>query len=461
MLEFSHVLTALSFVLGVGLLIAVHEYGHYRMARACGVRVIRFSIGFGKPLVRWQFHPQGTEFVIALIPLGGFVKMLDEREGPVDPSDRHLAFNTQRLRHRASIVFAGPLANLLLAVVIYTWVGWWGVPQAKPILATPVAGSVADVAGLRAGDWVLSARVADEDPKPVVSFDNLSWVLTQAVLSRDDVVLSLADQENGPERRTATLRLSDLNASNVDAALFQQIGVLGPFARPLVGKVVPGGPGEIAGLQEGDLVRKVGEMAVIDAQHLRDAIRRAIRSPGQPANQMWTVERDGSLLTLQVSPQPELKDGAWIGRVGVFLGEPPAMTLVRTNGVESLSDGILKTWDMSWLTLKMMLKMLIGEASIKNLSGPLSIADHAGKSANSGFIAYALFLAVVSVSLGVLNLLPIPVLDGGHLMYYLYEAITGHEPSSIWVDRFQRGGMTLLMGMMAIALFNDVARYLG
>jgi regulator of sigma E protease len=454
-------LTVLSFVLGLGLLIAVHEYGHYRMARACGVRVIRFSIGFGKPLVCWRFYPYGTEFVIAMIPLGGFVKMLDEREEPVDPTERHLAFNTQRLRNRALIVLAGPLANLLLAVVIYTLVGWWGVPEPKAVLATPVPGSVADVAGLRAGDWVVSARVADENPKPVPSFDNLRWVLTQAVLNRDDVVLSLSAQENGPEHKIATLRLSDLEAHNADAALFQQIGLLGPFSPPLVNKIVPGGPGEIAGLQEGDWVRKVGDTAVIDAQQLRDAIRQAIRSPGQSASQVWTVERSGVLLTLPVSPQPELKDGVWIGRVGVFLGGPPAMSLVSTHGIEGLADGVLKTWDMSLLTIKMMAKMLVGEASVKNLSGPLSIADHAGKSAHNGFIAYALFLAVVSVSLGVLNLLPIPVLDGGHLMYYLYEAITGHEPSSIWMDRFQRGGMTLLMGMMAIALFNDVARFLG
>jgi regulator of sigma E protease len=454
-------LTVLSFVLGLGLLIAVHEYGHYRMARACGVRVIRFSIGFGKPLVRWRFHPNGTEFVIAMVPLGGFVKMLDEREEPVDPMHRHLAFNTQRLRNRALIVLAGPMANLLLAVAIYTLVGWWGVPQAKPILATPVVGSVADLAGLQAGEWVVSARVAGGDPEPVRSFDSLRWTLTQAVLNGEDVVLSLADHEHGTGHRSVTLRLSELDARNVDATLFQQIGLLGPFAQPIVGKVVPGGAGDIAGLQEGDRVRKVGDAAVADAQQLRNVIRQAIRSPGQPVSQVWTVERGGRLLTLRVSPQPELNDGAWIGRVGVFLGGPPAMTLVSTDGIESLFGGIVKTWDMSLLTIKMMAKMLVGEASVKNLSGPLSIADHAGKSANSGFIAYALFLAVVSVSLGVLNLLPVPVLDGGHLMYYLYEAITGHEPPSIWMDRFQRGGMTFLMGMMAIALFNDVARFLG
>lgn len=454
-------LTVLSFVLGLGLLIAVHEYGHYRMARACGVRVIRFSIGFGKPLFRWRFHSNPTEFVISMVPLGGFVKMLDEREEPVDPSERHLAFNNQRLRNRALIVIAGPLANLLLAVLIYTLVGWWGVPQPQPVLATPVPGSVADVAGLRAGDWVVSARVADENPQPVRSFDSLRWVLIQAVLNRDDVALSLSAQENGLEHRTVTLRLSDLDASKADAVVFQQIGLLAPFSQPLIGKVVPGGPGDVAGLQEGDWVRKVGNVVIVDAQQLRDVIRQATRLPGQPAAQIWTVERKGVSLTLPVSPQSELRDGSWVGRVGVFLGAPPAMTIVSAQGIEGVTDGILKTWDMSVLTIKMMARMLVGEASVKNLSGPLSIADQAGKSANSGFIAYVLFLAVISVSLGVLNLLPIPVLDGGHLMYYLYEAVTGHEPPSIWMDRFQRGGMALLMGMMAIALFNDVARFLG
>lgn len=454
-------LTVLSFMLGLGLLIAVHEYGHYRMARACGVRVIRFSIGFGKPLIRWRFHSNPTEFVIATIPLGGFVKMLDEREELVDPSERHLAFNNQRLRNRALIVLAGPVANLLLAVVIYTLVGWWGLPQSKPVLPTPVVGSVADVAGLRAGDWVLSARLADENPKPVHSFENLRWLLTQAVLSREDVVLSLAAEENGPEYKVVTLSLSDLGGRNADAAMFQQIGLLGPFSPPVVGTVVPGGPGDMAGLQEGDWVRKLGDSVVIDAQQLRDAIRQSIQSPSQSVRQLWTVERKGALLILPISPQPELKDGVWVGRVGILLGGAPAMTLVSAHGIEGVVDGILKTWDMSLLTIKMVLKMLMGEASVKNLSGPLSIADQAGKSAHNGFIAYALFLAVISVSLGVLNLLPIPILDGGHLMYYLYEAVTGHEPSSIWVDRFQRGGMALLMGMMAIALFNDVARFLG
>lgn len=454
-------LTVLSFVVGLGLLITVHEYGHYRVARACGVRVLRFSIGFGRPLVRWQFQPRGTEFVIAMIPLGGFVKMLDEREALVDPSDRHMAFNTQRLRNRALIVLAGPAANLLLAVCIYTFVGWWGVPQAKPILATPAVGSLADTAGLQAGDWVVSARVVGDAPSPVRSFDNLRWILAEAAINRADVVLSLADDEHGPELRTATIRLSDLDAMTVDSAMFQQIGLLGPFARPIVGKVLPGGPGESAGLKEGDLVRKVGDREIVDAQQLRDAIRLAIKSPAESAKQVWTVDRNNRLLVLQVLVNPELKDGVWIGRVGVFLGGPPDTTLVSASALESLVDGVVKTWDLSLLTLKMMAKMVVGDASLKNLSGPLSIADHAGKSAGNGLVAYALFLAVVSISLGVLNLLPIPILDGGHLMYYLYEAITGHEPSSIWIDRFQRGGLTLLMGTMAIALFNDVARLLG
>lgn len=453
-------LTMLSFVLGLGLLIFVHEYGHYRMAVACGVRVIRFSIGFGKPVLRWQFRPEGTEFVIAMIPLGGFVKMLDEREGLVSPSDRHMAFNAQRVRNRALIVLAGPLANLLLAVVIYAAVGWHGIEQPKPVLSTPVAGSVADTAGLRSGEWVLSAQLPGASAQTVVSFDDLRWILTQAYLSGNEVVLALADQEAGPERRTVTLPFSKSSGDEGAERLIRHIGLTSPFSAPEIGGVMPDGAGAAAGLQSGDIVRKFGSESVADAQQLRDWIRQSVTQDGRGVGQVWTVERQGQLMSIAIIPKPAFLNGAWVGRVGAYVGAP-AMTLVQTDLWGSLTDGVFKTWEMSLLTFKIIGKMLLGEASIKNLSGPLSIADHAGQSANVGLVAYALFLAVISVSLGVLNLLPVPVLDGGHLMYYLYEAVTGREPSVVWTDRLQRGGMTFLMGMMAIALFNDVARLLG
>jgi regulator of sigma E protease len=205
----------------------------------------------------------------------------------------------------------------------------------------------------------------------------------------------------------------------------------------------------------------VGTMQIADAQQLRAWIRQSVTVSGDASAQAWTVEREGRAVRLTVSPQAVFQDGVWSGRLGVYLGVPPEMTLVRLGLTESLSSAAVKTWEMVLLTLKMTVKMVSGQASLKNLSGPLSIADQAGKSASGGLMAYALFLAVISVSLGVLNLLPIPVLDGGHLMYYLYEAITGREPSVVWVDTLQRGGMVMLMGMMAIALFNDVARFLG
>jgi regulator of sigma E protease len=454
-------LTVFSFLLGLGLLVAIHEFGHYKMARACGIDVIQFSIGFGKPLIRWRFKPNETEFVVALIPLGGFVRMLDERDAPVPALIRHKAFNTQSLRNRTLVVLAGPLANLLVAVIIYTVVGMFGTQQPKAVLAAPRIGSIAEKQGLRAGDWVVGVEIAGEASNSIESFEDLHWMLTQSIFSGNDVILSVADHEGGPERRRITLPLSSLNVSEFDGNLLQLVGFSGPLTPPLVTDVVSGGAGAKAGLKKGDLVRTAGTMRIDDAQQLRAWIRQSVTASGDASAQAWTVERDGRAVRLTVSPQAVFQDGVWSGRLGVYLGVPPDMILVRLGFAESLLSAAVKTWDMALLTLKMTVKMVSGQASLRNLSGPLSIADQAGKSASGGLMAYALFLAVISVSLGVLNLLPIPVLDGGHLMYYLYEAITGREPSVVWVDTLQRGGMVMLMGMMAIALFNDVARFLG
>lgn len=459
--------TFLAFVLALGLLIAIHEYGHYRVARACGVKVLRFSMGFGKPLWRWVSPHTGTEFVVSVLPLGGYVRMLDEREGPVSVAERHLSFNAQPLRARAAIVAAGPLANLGLAVLLYAAVFWYGVDEPQPVLSQPVVASLAERAGLRAGDWVLrlepvpdAASDSSAVPEPVRSFDDLRWHLTRAALSQQDVRLWVGDNADAPGREVL-LPLSQVDASQADATLFRRIGIVAPWSAPVVGELLPDGAAALAGLRSGDRVLQVDGQPVSDAQHLRTRIRMAVDAGGHPLRQQWTVQRGSQRLVLAVMPRSERQGEQWTGRVGAYIGAPPAMVTVSEDPLGAIWKGIQRTWEVSWLSVQMMAKMVVGEASLKNLSGPLTIADYAGQSARLGLTSYVLFVALVSVSLGVLNLLPLPVLDGGHLMYYLWEWATGKPVSPVWMERLQRGGTAALLALMSVAIFNDIARLVG
>uniref|UniRef100_UPI003753214C RIP metalloprotease RseP n=1 Tax=Polaromonas sp. TaxID=1869339 RepID=UPI003753214C len=434
---------------------------HYRVAVACGVKVLKFSVGFGKPIYTWRLKNRPTEFSIGMLPLGGYVKMLDEREGPVDPAERHLAFNNRPLGARAAIVAAGPAANLLLAIVLYAIVNWSGMQEPQPVLASPVVGSIAERAGLRGGERVQRAAFDGEALEEVRSFEDLRWRLTRAALGGRDVQLQVTDGVrdstggSAAATRSVLLPLGQLNAADADAQLFRKIGILGPWTQAVIGEIMPGGAAEKAGLRADDVVQRIGDRPIVDGQQLRETIRSA-KGP-----QSWQVLRGGQTLQLQVEPEMRQETGQSIGRISAYVGSPPALVTVRYGPLDGLWNGAVRTWEVSVLTLKMMGKMLIGEASLKNLSGPLTIADYAGKSASLGWSAYLLFLALISVSLGVLNLLPLPVLDGGHLMYYLWEAITGKSVSDAWMDRLQRGGVAILLGMMSVALFNDVTRLLG
>ncbi|RZT92538.1 RIP metalloprotease RseP [Rivibacter subsaxonicus] len=468
--------TVLAFLLTLGVLIVVHEWGHYRAAVACGVKVLRFSVGFGRPLLRWQRGE--TEFVISALPLGGYVKMLDERElGPgeaLPAEDAARAFNRQSLRARAFIVFAGPLANLVLAALLYAATFWIGIEEPKSLLGAPVAGSMADAAGQRAGDWVRElAQTGDAgdglttpDWEPIESYSELRWALTDAALGERNLLLRVSDV-NGAHQRELMLPLGTLGVREVDAQLLRRIGLGAPFAEPVIGRVIENGPASRAGLKEGDRVISVDGQAVDDASRLRERIRAAVDAEGQAQPLGFLVERSQApgaateRVEIEVLPGVQGERGQYLARIEAYIGQPAASVLVRHGPVKGLWLGVQRTWDVSVLSLRMLGKMLIGEASLKNLSGPLTIAEVAGQSAQLGLVYYLGFLALVSVSLGVLNLLPLPMLDGGHLMYYLFEAVTGRPVSEVWLERLQRGGLAIVVLMMSLALYNDLARLFG
>nr|WP_249334625.1 RIP metalloprotease RseP [Comamonas sp. PE63] len=454
-------LTVVAFIVALGVLIAVHEWGHYRVAVACGVKVLRYSVGFGKPLLRWVGKKSGTEYVIAALPLGGYVRMLDEREGTVRPEEKHLAFNNQPLRSRAAIVAAGPAANLVLAVALLTVVNWVGANEPAARLAAPAAGSLLQQAGIQSGDWVQRASVGGQEWQPVRALGDLRWLVTTAAIEGESLKLEVADQAHGAAR-IVPLDLASLQQKEPDAAFFDKVGLQGAWSRAVIDEIVAGGPADKAGLQKSDVLLSINAQAVQDGAQARALIRASGQS-GQVQPQAWVVERAGQRLNLQV--QPEIvpsKDGqAPAARVNAFIGSQPEMVLVRRGFLDGLSAGVHKTWELSSMTLRMMGRMLIGQASLKNISGPLTIADYAGKSASMGLVQYLSFLALISISLGVLNLLPLPVLDGGHLMYYLWEGLTGRSVSDVWAERLQRAGIAVILLMMSVAFFNDINRLWG
>jgi len=450
-------ITVLAFIVTLGLLIVVHEYGHYRVAVACGVKVLRFSVGFGRTL--WSRQRGETEFVIAALPLGGYVRMLDEREAPVSAHELHRAFNRQSLAKRSAIVAAGPIANLLLAVLLYACAHWIGIEEPKAVLGSPTADSLFERAGVHAGDWVRAYAEGDDTWTEVASLNELTWQVIRHALNQQAMELSITDAQGRGQRRVS-LDLDRLAVREIDADTMRQIGLPGAFREPVMGEVRAGGPAAAAGLRPADRIERIDGAPIIDAQPVFERIRAAVRDgAGVPMN--WRVQRDGQSIDLVVTPRVITEGARTLGRIDAAVGTVPERVLVRYGALDGLVKGVQRTWDMSLLSLKMLGRIVIGQASVRNLNGPLTIADAAGQSAQQGLVTFIGFLAVVSLSIGVLNLIPLPMLDGGHLMYYLFEAVTGRPVSDLWLARLQRGGIAILLAMMSVALFNDVARYLG
>lgn len=443
-----------AFLVVLGILVVFHELGHYLVARLAGVKVLRFSVGFGRVVWSRRVGRDRTEWAVSAVPLGGYVKMADEREGDVSAADLPRAFNRQNVWKRIAIVAAGPIANLLLAVLLFAGTFMAGVPGQRALLADAAPGTAAAAAGVRAGDLVVAV-----DGEPVRSWQDLRWRLTKAQ-GHDSVALAV--EQGGPHagdppvvRRLDLSRLSTAEwESNVPAAL----GLRTDLGAPLIAELVPGKPGAVAGLAAGDRI------LAIDGRSVRSpADVAAITNARAETPVVFNVERAGVARDITVTPETQEQNGRRVGIAGLKLAIDPAvaagLTLtVRYGPVESLVQGARKTWELSVFTLKMLGRIFMGEASIKNISGPITMADFAGQSAQAGLLVFVGYLALISISLGVLNLLPVPLLDGGHLLYYFAEVFKGSPVSDRTFEVGQRIGMAMLAVLMALALFNDVSR---
>ncbi|CAJ49349.1 RIP metalloprotease RseP [Bordetella avium] len=440
------IFTLLAFVVALGILITFHELGHYWVARLCGVRVLRFSVGFGRVLLRRQDR-HGTEWAISAIPLGGYVKMQDDPLPGATPAQAAEAFNTQPVGRRFAIVAAGPVFNLILAVALYAGLNMVGTQVPAPILGQPAANTAAAAAGVEAGD-----RIEAVDGRDVNSWTDARWRLFDRLSAGGPVQIEVRDDKGAVRELTLSLPASErVDPSEADPV--QIAGLRLQSARPLVRGVVAGSVGQEAGLREGDLILSAGGLPMPDASVL---VRTIQEHAGKPL--ALVLQRDGVPLDITLVPRAETVQGQVIGRIGVQLGGDVPMVLERFGLGESLWRGAQRTWDTAWLSLRMMGRMVPGEVSWRNISGPVTIADYAGQTARIGLEAYIAYLALISISLGVLNLLPIPMLDGGHLLYYLVEIIRGRPVPDRWIDLGQRAGIGLLAGLMGLALFNDFAR---
>lgn len=439
--------TLLAFLVALGILITIHELGHYSVARWCGVRVLRFSVGFGRVIYKRQDR-HGTEWALSMLPLGGYVKMQDDPPAGAGPEQVAESFNAKPVGQRFAIVAAGPIFNLVLAAALYAGLNMVGTEEPAARLAQPAAGTPAAAAGVVAGD-----RITSIDGKTVASWSDARWRLLEAATRGGSAELTLTRQGREVASR---LDLPASDASDTQADPLAASGLALHVPNPTVRGVIEGSAGERDGLRQGDVITRVQDVANPDTRQLIQIIQ---DHAGQALP--LTVSRAGSSVTLDVTPRAEEVEGKSIGRLGVQLGGEVERVHVSYGPLESIAKGVQRTWETSWFSLKMMGRMLTGDVSWRNISGPVTIADYAGQTARIGVAAYVAYLALISISLGVLNLLPIPMLDGGHLLYYLIEIVRGRPLPEHWMAAGQRVGIGLLGMLMALAFFNDLTRLFG
>ncbi len=449
-------ISLLGFIVAISVLVAVHEFGHFWVARRLGIRVLRFSIGFGRPLWRRHFGVDNTEFVVAALPLGGYVKMLDEREAPVPEPEAARAFNRQPLWVRSAVIMAGPLFNFLFAIAAYWLMFVSGVPGLRPVVGEVTPHSVAAAAGFRARDELLSVA-----GRQTPSWDAATLELLDAALARDSIEIRVREPDD--RQRVLVIDFGAVSNALDKGGLLENLGlaVWRPTVPAVIDRLVAGAPAEQAGLLPGDRVVAVDDTAVESWSEWVELVR---AHPGETLR--IRVERDGQPVELALVPRAVQEKGATIGQIGAYVREPEGLresmrTEVRFGLLESAGKAVVKTWDMTALTVRTLWGMISGQASVENISGPISIAQYAGYSVSIGLASFLKFLAIVSVSLGVLNLLPIPILDGGHLLYNIIEWLQGRPLSEHAQQIGQQLGILLLLALMSIAFYNDLSRLFG
>ncbi len=453
------------YLVTVAILITAHEWGHYRVAAACGIRIYRFSIGFGPVLWRRPFGQPGCEFAISAIPLGGYVMMLEKPDVDTAPEDAPRALSNRPLWQRAAVILAGPLANLVLGVLFYAAAQTVGVRELVPAFSQPPAGSMLAAAGAQSGYRVVAVT---EDPldgdvaprwRDVHSPEDFAEGIAVAMM--DQKPLNLRIRPHGAQStRDIALPLDTLGKSELDLDAATRIGLTQPYAPAVINEVVPGGAAAKAGVQAGDVVERIDDDVVVDQLGLYTRVRQAITG-GRPKSMVWHVLRGGQALELTVMPHADVDNGQVVARTDIRLGGPYASELVRRGLVDATVYGAQQTWRGAALSLRMIGRIITGRASTKNLNGPLTIGDAAKAAAHRGLADFLVLLAQVSVGIGVLNLLPIPVLDGGRLLYYLFEGATGRPVSMPWQTWLRYGGVLAILLLMSLALSNDLARFLG